>query len=253
MRRPTPPWFPHLPDSRIQNVGPIKKYIVQSTPDTLKESVNFNETLTAILKDGTEIKDIDAIILGTGYSPRPEFVHVLPVEDNSCSQCAVPIMSYVDPIPPQTRRVPFLHRHILYGYNPSLAFIGGTILAMAPFIMADVASTWLTLAWLGEASYPASIEDRLAFDRTRIAQVEKMIEEAGENEEPSSSMTYGFLGPGEGGEPEYANALREDIVQARPEMDGMLPVWDDEALKTMVETTSKKKYEALKWAQTHNV
>lgn len=270
IRRPTAPWFPFLPDSRIENVGPVRKYILQSSQGTAEDTIN--EKVTAVLQDGSEIKDIDVIILGTGYCPHPEFVHVIPVDnaDNITSQPPpqhVSIMSYMDPRQPQTRRIPFLHRHILYAYNPSLAFIG-TILAMTPFIVADVASTWLTLSWLGETSYPASLDSRLAFDRARIAKVEKMLEEQAQSViadgdknlnkdppaevEPSSFVTYGFLGQGEGGEAEYANDLRRDIVEARPEMDKVLPVWGDEAIAALVGMFPTK-YEALKWSQMHSV
>ncbi|KAJ3881444.1 hypothetical protein F5051DRAFT_113700 [Lentinula edodes] len=279
MRRPAASWFPSLADPRIKNVSAIKKYILQPAEET--DDGMMLEKVTVILQDGSEIKDIDVVILGTGYCPHPEFVHVLPVPadgtanaseiNNKTVSSTVPIMSYTTPVLPQFRRIPFLHRHILYAYNPSLAFIGA-ILAMTPFIVADVASTWLTLAWLGEVPYPDSIDERMAFDRERIAQVAKMLEVpdtvpenegAGDSKEsspdpPSSFVTYGFLGPGDtgnggkGGEAEYANILRDDIVRARPDLDAVLPTWDEEAIKARTEMYPTK-YEALKWAQMHCV
>ncbi|KAE9401858.1 FAD/NAD(P)-binding domain-containing protein [Gymnopus androsaceus JB14] len=236
VRRPTAPWFPSLPDSRIQSVGPVRKYILQPADED---------------KTDRKFKDIDVVILGTGYCPHPEFVHVLPIDNASSGH--VSIMSYTDPVQPQTRRVPFLYRHILYSYNESLAFIGA-ILAMTPFIVADVASTWLTLSWLGETPYPTSLDSRLAFDRARIAKVEKMLEAEAEasKDSNSESVEASFLGTGEGGEAEYANDLRRDIVQARPELDKVLPVWGDDAIAAMVEMFPTK-YEALKWSQMHSV
>ncbi|KAJ3722062.1 hypothetical protein DFJ43DRAFT_1093789 [Lentinula guzmanii] len=263
IRRPPAPWFPSLSDSRIKNVGAVKKYILQPAEET--EEGMMLEKMTVVLQDGTEIKDVDVVILGTGYCPNPEFVHVLPHENEK--ESTVSLMSYTNPILPQLRRIPFLHRHILYAYNPSLAFIGA-ILAMTPFIVADVASTWLTLAWLGEVSYPQTIDGRLAFDRERIIQVEKMLEvplpatttDANADPPPSSFITYAFLGPGDtgtnesgkGGEAEYANGLRDDIVSARPDLDAVLPTWDAEAIKARTEMYPTK-YEALKWAQMHCV
>ncbi|KIK66311.1 hypothetical protein GYMLUDRAFT_38132 [Collybiopsis luxurians FD-317 M1] len=249
MRRPTPTWFPHLLDSRIENVGPIKRYILQPSHET--EEGTVNEKVTVLLHDGTEIKDIDVVILGTGYCPHPEFVHILPVHVDDVNGTTVPtqtqtqpppnhqgvngtttppssavsIMSYINPVLPQTRRIPFLHRHILYSYNPSLAFIGA-ILAITPFIVSDVASTWLALAWSGEVKYPEKVEERLEFDKERVREVERMIEEELKEslrrveeaaaaaamsepqdaaackelklapEPPSSFLTYGFLGGG---------------------------------------------------------
>ncbi|KAJ4480875.1 hypothetical protein J3R30DRAFT_3700333 [Lentinula aciculospora] len=293
MRRPPASWFPTLPDPRIQNVGAITKYVLQPAEET-DEGMNL-EKVTVILQDGSEIKDVDVVILGTGYCPHPEFVHILPIPVDDTAKVSIPanapetkfnnkpvsstvsLMSYTTPILPQFRRIPFLHRHMLYSYNPSLAFIGA-ILAMTPFIVADVASTWLTLAWLGEVSYPDSVDERLAFDRERIAQVVKMLdaplaggpvadrngstqnstESSAQLDPPSSFVTYSFLGPGDsenggkGGEAEYANDLRDDIVRARPDLNAVLPTWDEEAIKSRTEMYPTK-YEALKWAQIHCV
>ncbi|KAE9401860.1 FAD/NAD(P)-binding domain-containing protein [Gymnopus androsaceus JB14] len=66
MRRPASPWFPSLPDSRIQNVGSVRKYILQPADED-----KANGKVTAVLQDGSEIKDIDIVILGTGYCPHP--------------------------------------------------------------------------------------------------------------------------------------------------------------------------------------
>ncbi|KAF9074367.1 hypothetical protein BDP27DRAFT_1316956, partial [Rhodocollybia butyracea] len=78
MRRATPAWFPILPDSRIENVGPVSKYIIQPAQETDEGAVN--EKVTVVLQDGSKITDVDVVILGTGYCPNPDFVHVLPVD-----------------------------------------------------------------------------------------------------------------------------------------------------------------------------
>ncbi|KAF5344518.1 hypothetical protein D9757_014150 [Collybiopsis confluens] len=329
MRRPTPTWFPHLPDARVENVGPVARYILQPPREAVDGAVN--EKVTVVLQNGTEIKDVDVVILGTGYCPHPEFVHVLPIEvddandvmgakvsipiqtpsppqtpprhpsspsraysdhPKSPTSTAVSIMSYTNPVLPHTRRIPFLYQHILYSYNPSLAFIG-TILAITPFIVSDVASTWLALAWSGQVGYPQEVEKRLQFDRERVKEVERLVEaenrrNSREGEEdrtrtgmgiddgqksngmvlpevdsqssradPSSFITYCFLGSGgdegaQGGEAGYANTLRKDVVGARKDLDGVLPVWDAEMMKARWDMFPTK-YEALEWARMHCV
>ncbi|KIK66309.1 hypothetical protein GYMLUDRAFT_55617 [Collybiopsis luxurians FD-317 M1] len=84
-------------------------------------------------------------------------------------------------------------------------------------------------------------------------------------EPPSSSITYGFLGGGsssngtneegegaKGGEAGYANDLRGDIVKVRKELDGVLPIWDEEMIRARWEMFLTK-YEALQCAQMHCV
>ena len=92
--------------------------------------------------------------------------------------------------------------------------------------MSDVVSTWLALAWLGETSYPDTVDGRLEFEKERLAAVEKR--RAG-MVNPSSLMVYSVLGSDE---QEYARALKEAVVNARPELAVVLPEWNVE--RTMV-------------------
>jgi hypothetical protein len=61
-------------------------------------------------------------------------------------------------------RIPSLHLQILYAHNPTLAFIGATI-SFIPFLLADLTSTWLGLAWSGTIAIPATAEERLDYER----------------------------------------------------------------------------------------
>jgi len=142
-------------------------------------------------------------------------------------------------------RIPSLHRLILYTYDPSLAFMG-TPMAFTPFTVADVASTWLALAWLGETSYPDTVKGRLAFEKERLAAVEKR--HAG-MDNLSSLMVYSILG---GDEQEYARALKADVVNARPELEAVLPEWNDERTKVQ-EAMHKTKFKALEYARAQKV
>ena len=205
----------------------MAKYIVKSTPQ--------GDMIDVKLTDGTHILDIDMVEVGTGYKPYPEFIRVLKPGDDSTQHTTL----ISEPTIPH--RIPLLHRLILYAYNPSLAFVGAPM-AFTPFTMADVVSTWLALAWLGEASYPDTVEGRLEFEKERLAAVEKR--RAG-MDNPSSLMVYSVLG---GDEQEYARALKEDVVHARPEFAAVLPEWNDERTKVR-EAMHKTKYDALEYAK----
>ncbi|KIJ93838.1 hypothetical protein K443DRAFT_12563 [Laccaria amethystina LaAM-08-1] len=118
----------------------------------------------------------------------------------------------------------------------------GSLMAYTPFTVADVVSTWLALAWLGETSYPDTAEGSLEFEKERLAAVEK--QRAG-MDNPSSLMVYNVLG---GDEQEYARALKADVVNARPE----LLQWNDKRTKVR-EAMHKTKYDALEYARTQKV
>ena len=210
-------------------VAPVAKYIVKSTPEGDKIDVK--------LTDGTYILDIDMVEVGTGYKPYPEFIRVLKPSDETQP---TPLISE-STIP---HRIPSLHRLILYAHNPSLAFVAP--MAFTPVTIADVVSIWLALAWLGEASYPDTVEGRLVFEKERLAAVEKR--RAG-MDNPSSLMVYSVLG---GDEQEYARALKADVANARPELAAVLPAWNDEMTKVR-EAMHKTKYDALEYARAQKV
>jgi hypothetical protein len=49
---------------------------------------------------------------------------------------------------------------------------------------------------------------------------------------------------------EYAGGLRAEVVKARPELDNILPLWDDERTNAR-EAMFNTKYRALKYARDH--
>ncbi|KAF7325050.1 hypothetical protein MKEN_00547600 [Mycena kentingensis (nom. inval.)] len=207
IRRPNWPGFPSLPDERIERVKPVAAYTIHSG------------TATACLIDGTVIPALDAVIFATGYYPHPDFVRVRG-EDGQL-RCFVK---------PEDRHVPDLHRYTLYVRNPSLAFVGTAIASYTPFTIADVCSTWLALAWSsgGGVTYPTTVAELLVFERDRMAAVAAgRAEMAATTEcgEASSLASYGVLGPFE---EEFAAGLRKEIVEARPELDGVLSRWNPE-------------------------
>jgi hypothetical protein len=224
IRRPALPRFPSLASENIKMVPPVSRYIPKGI-----------DKFDALLADGTTLTDLDCVYCGTGYKPLPNFIHVL--DESGISH--VPFTS--DEIHPY--RVPKLHRLIMYACNPSLAFIGAPMV-YTPFIIADVVSTWLALAWRGETPYPDTVEGRLAYEQERLRKIEEIRSEM---EDPTSFLTFSVMGSDEQG---YAASLREEVVKARPELDYVLPIWNDERTKVR-EAMSQTKYSALEYARDH--
>ena len=155
--------------------------------------------ISAHLKDGTIIEDVDVVWVGTGYRPSADFVKVVRrpeihagVDSEAGSQ--LPLIPLLTPPPSNTanpkdarpeaegeenrtgkgkadsrkdketdedifypfdesapaayRRIPHLHRLILYAPNPSLAFVG-SMMTYLPFLTADVVSRWIGEVWSG--------------------------------------------------------------------------------------------------------
>ena len=228
IRRPAFPGFPSLPDIRILDVAPVAKYIINSTSEGSKVNVQ--------LKDGTEISDVDQVLVGAGYKPFPDFIHVLGSSQEDKGKLLPLVSRTIEPY-----RIPSLHRHILYAYNPSLAFVGAPM-AFTPFTVADASSTWLTLAWTGEIQYPNTVEGRLLFEKERLEAVEKG---RSETENPSSLQVYMVLGYDEQA---YAKGLKDDVVGAREELRTVLPEWNDERTK-LRESMYPTKLESLLFAR----
>lgn len=226
IRHPAPPTFVYLPDSRIVDVASITRYRVESASEGWKLIIH--------LEDGSEISSVDEVIVGTGYAPAAPFVRVLgPSQDGERK------LTSLTPATMRLSRIPSLHRHILYAHNTTLAFIGA-IVSYTPFIISDVSSTWLTLAWAGEIQYPDTAEERLADERDKMEMIAKL---RAEDHNPSSFIAVHVLGPTE--EP-YAQGLRDEIVKARPGLGTVLPVWSEESRKEREEMYPRK-LESLVW------
>jgi hypothetical protein len=231
IRRPALPTFPSLANDKIRMVAPVSKYTLKRTP------AEDGYKIDAQLTDGTTLSDLDSVQIGTGYRPLPKFIHVLDPSSGSEERKPVPILDENT----YPHRIPALHRLIMYAHNPSLGFIGAP-LAFTPFTIADVASTWLALAWRGETAYPETADGRLVFEKERLEAIEKWRRGL---DNPSSLWVYSVLGPSE---QEYAYGLRRDIVRARPALDKTLPVWSDERTKVR-DAMYRTKFEALQYAK----
>jgi len=207
IRHPPLAGIPALLDPRIIDVAPITRYSVMSTP-VGDDKVNIH------LKDGSEICDVDIVFVGTGYGSAVPFVRVLdrPDERNLTTLTSTAI---------QPSRIPSLHQHILYAYNPTLAFVGAVI-AITPFTIADISSTWLALAWSGEIQYPDTPHGRLLDETNRLETIRRL---RAETDNPSSYLSFHLLASDE---QDYALRLREDIVRVRKELGTVLPQCGDE-------------------------
>lgn len=226
IRRPNMHYFPLLPHPRLRDVAPIARY---SLADDGKAILH--------LEDGTEIPDIDHVFLGTGYAYAVPFVRVLDANDKqTLKQLCDPSM--------RPRRVPSLHRHILYAHNPTLAFLGGVVSA-TPFILGDLTSTWLALAWSGSIQYPDTPQTRLETEQVRLKTI-KSLRESMEN--PTSLLAYHILGPEE---LPYARTLREEVLRVKPDLgegENELIEWSD-SMWDVKEAMFALKEEVLKRTQ----
>ncbi|KAJ7726438.1 hypothetical protein DFH07DRAFT_931073 [Mycena maculata] len=211
--------FAFLPDPRVVDVPPITRYIVKS-----------NGKLDLEFLDGSTRNDVDAVVLGTGYSAASApFVRVLqPLEvshpNSNTPQRLTPLTS-AHTSPP---RIPSLYNHILYAPTPTLAFVGA-VMSYTPFTLADVASTWLALVFGGRLQIPRELDARLGGERARLARVAQLRrkleaerERAGGVKEASSLVAYHILGPDEQA---YAQGLKDEIAAVAPDFAAVLPEW----------------------------
>ncbi|KAJ7121485.1 hypothetical protein C8R44DRAFT_831636 [Mycena epipterygia] len=226
IRRPNFPGFPSVPDMRISRVAPVAQYDVREMGGTYAADAH--------LTDGTTLRDLDIVLFGTGYRPLPDFVRVLHRSLDAGTDTPTPDREVLVPLVTQTTfppRVPHLHRYTLYAPNASLAFVGTAFASYTPFTLADVCSTWLALAWVGAIAYPTTLPKLLHFEAERLGEVAAARAEMesasaeGANGEASALVAYGVLGPFEEA---YAGALRAEVVDVRPELDDVLPVWSPE-------------------------
>ncbi|KAJ6472380.1 hypothetical protein C8R47DRAFT_1221885 [Mycena vitilis] len=171
IRRPGLRRFAFLPDKRVLDVPPITRYIVKS-PTKLELE----------LLDGSTLTDIDAVILGTGYSAASApFVRVLhPASPFPCASASAPqhrrqTLTPLTSAHTAPARIPGLYNHILYAPTPTLAFVGA-VMSYTPFTLADVASTWLALVFEGRLSIPAAVPARLAGEQARLEKVRRLRE-----------------------------------------------------------------------------
>ena len=159
-------------------VAPVSKY-------TTQESNDGRSLVEATLNDGTVISDIDMVIFGTGYRPYPSFVQILRRDDDDSMN-----RGQLEPLASlsiKPYRVPSIHRHILYAYNPTLAFVG-LPMSFTPFTVNDITSAWLALAWSNHQQpfYPETVAGRLQFEQETVKTVEEWLN----TENPTCFFSY---------------------------------------------------------------
>ncbi|KAJ3560694.1 hypothetical protein NP233_g10670 [Leucocoprinus birnbaumii] len=218
------------------------------------------DKINAQLQDGTTLTGIDFVHIATGYEPYPDFTcpdnTSLPSAACDAGPRSRTLMRLVNqnPHPESGTRVPSLHRHILYAYNPTLAFIGSPM-SFTPFTVNDVSSLSLLLVWSHAIPLFTSPPEPfstltvklLQFERDRLEGIRKWREDVNN---PSALYSYGVLGASE---EEFANGLRKAIVDVMPKADE----WSE--MKWALEAERKKwrermypiKLEALRYARDH--
>jgi len=251
IRRPTMHYFPILPHPNLRAVASVARFsvVVDSGESKDEEESTANKdgrkkvgqkvTTTLHLTDGTSIPNIDYVFFGTGYAYYIPFIRILSPDNPSRT------LHPLCPTPPtpktgiSTPPVPSLHRYILYAPNPTLAFLGGVVSA-TPFILGDLASTWVALFWcppsplFGSGTpdeskaktipFPSTFADRLISEQTRLKTVASILASVTTpttSEDPSTApppptslIAYHILGPEE---LEYARGLWVDVGLVRPD------------------------------------
>jgi len=98
------------------------------------------------------------------------------------------------------------------------------LVSFIPFAMADLTSTWLALVWSPprRIDIPPTIEERLGDEQARLQTLHQL---RSQTDNPSDLVSFHFLGAYE---LLYAQEARAEIVQAAPELGGVVAPWDDE-------------------------
>lgn len=209
---------PALPDERIKDVGMITEYkLVHSGSET---------KLDLTLVDGSVIRDVDVVILGTGYGQKYPWLHVL--TDTARSRGTLE----VEPLTPDSlkaTRVPFLYNHAFFSKSPrlTLAFVG-LVVSYMPFSFNDLLSAWIVAVWAGKIhTVPSSIPSRLQFERDRLGHLYQQrlasaaTDEARKKIDPDNPTTYagyhligGSLKDGPPSELHFAAGLYDELAAA---------------------------------------
>lgn len=241
---------PSLPDERIKDVGMITNYtLVHSSAEEKGTKLDLT------LLDGSVIKDVDYVILGTGYGQKYPWLHVL--TDSARSKGT----AETEPLTPESlkgTRVPYMYNHALFSKSRSLslAFVGLVISTM-PFSFNDLISAWITAVWAGKiTSVPTSIPDRLRNEQDRLSylyQLKLSRSPPGTKIDPQDPLTYigyhllgGSLKDGPPSELHFAQGLYKELEEADEER---VRKWDwkwDEAREERQTSMYKRK---AKWLQ----
>lgn len=150
---------PSLPDERIKDVGMITHYQLIHVGSTTK--------LELTLLDGSIIRDVDYVILGTGYGQKYPWLHVLTDAARASGS------TELEPLTPDSlkgTRVPYMYNHALFAKSPrlTLAFVGLVISTM-PFSFNDLISAWIVAVWSGKiTTIPSSLPLRLKNEQDRL-------------------------------------------------------------------------------------
>ncbi|SOV04278.1 related to FMO1 - flavin-containing monooxygenase [Ustilago sp. UG-2017a] len=212
---------PSLPDERIKDVGMITNYTLVHTSAGEKGT-----KLQLTLADASVIRDVDYVILGTGYRQKYPWLHVLTDAARKSGGAET------EPLTSERfkgTRVPFMYNHALFSKsrNLSLAFVGLVICTM-PFSFNDLISAWITAVWAGKVtSIPTSIPARLQNEQERLHwlyQQKLKTARPGQKIDPQDPLTYtgfhllgGSLKEGPPSELHFAQQLYDELAKVDPE------------------------------------
>lgn len=254
IRRAALDMFPSLPDPGIKDVAPVRQYHVRARARARGSAsgsvggIEAQESDTVVdleLEDGTIVRDVDYVLLGTGYGFSLPWISLLrrappssqpPTSDtpglHNASGSYTPLTPPI-PVP----RIPNLYRHTLHAHNPSLGFVGLAV-SSSPFITSDLCSRWIRNVWNGGIAIPNSSEERAEDEKSRLELLERRAKESkvqaqphkngapadGSTKSPAGASAFHILGTDE---PSFAQLLRVEIVDAEPHLEDVLERWDE--------------------------
>ncbi|SJX61627.1 related to FMO1-flavin-containing monooxygenase [Sporisorium reilianum f. sp. reilianum] len=242
---------PALPDARIKDVGLITNYqLVHTAADGSREK---GTKLDLTLADGSVIRNVDYVILGTGYGQKYPWLYVL--TDAARQNGSSAEVEQLTPDSLKGTRVPHMYNHALYAKSPrlTLGFVG-LLISYTPFAYADLNSAWIVAVWAGKiTSVPRALDARLQYERDRMAYLyetrSKKAAEKGEKLDAHDPATYAYFhaiagarADGPPSESHFAEGLYEELMQADPDQRGRwLWKWDDASEEKRISMYRRKK------------
>ena len=183
---------------------------IHDVPEVSNFSLNGNGKVTATLKDGQILTDIDVVVSATGYRYTVPSLR-LPSLDNPAEE--------EDVTTEDGRRMRGLYRHLFHARFPTLAFAGFAI-TWTPLSMYEAQAAVIARTFSGRLSLPSTEEMQL--DEGRC------IKQVGDHYKFHVMPLY------PGGDPGYGNELREWALRAKDPERGTVGVFWDERRKWLL-------------------
>ncbi|RKU44140.1 hypothetical protein DL546_004769 [Coniochaeta pulveracea] len=145
-----------------ERVGEVERYVIGDGHDGSGFGEGEHIPGMVVLKDGRELRDIDVVILATGYITSYPFLRQLHDDQISATEAGPEVLVTAD-----GEMCHNLHKDIFYIPDPSLSFVGVPY-HVATFSLFDFQSQIVARVFAGKAILPSEDEMRKEYeDRVR--------------------------------------------------------------------------------------